>query len=56
MHTDPVDQNGTDLPRVVENFCDEKHKVIFTRKKYDEKHLNYLYNCSDAHMFMTENE
>ena len=57
MHTDPVDENGTDLPRVVENFCiPEKHKVIFTGKKYDEKHLNYLYNCSDAHMFMTDNE
>jgi len=56
MHTDPVDQNGTDLPRVVENFCDKRHKVIFTNTKYDEKHLNYLYNCSDAHMFMTDNE
>ena len=56
MHTDPIDQNGTDLPRVVENFCDERHKVIFTNQKYDEKHLNYLYNCSDAHMFMTDNE
>ena len=56
MHTDPVDDNGTDLPRVVENFCDSRHKVIFTGKKYDEKHLNYLYNCSDAHMFMTDNE
>ena len=57
MHTDPIDQNGTDLPRVVENFCiPGKHKVIFTKQKYDEKHLNYLYNCSDVHMFMTDNE
>ena len=57
MHTDPIDENGTDLPRVVENFCvPNLHKVIFTDKKYDEKHLNYLYNCSDAHMFMTDNE
>lgn len=56
MHTDPIDDNGTDLPRVVENFCDERHRVIFTKQKYDEKHLNYLYNCSDCHMFMTDNE
>ena len=57
MHTDKVDDNGTDLPRVVENFCNpKKHKVIFTNKKYDDKRLNYLYNCSDAHMFMTDNE
>ena len=57
MHTDPVDDNGTDLPRVVENFCNpEIHKVKFSTTKLDTKHLNYLYNCSDAHMFMTDNE
>ena len=57
MHTDPVDQNGTDLPAVVETFCDPaKHKVRFSKDKLDTKHLNYLYNLSDAHMFMTDNE
>lgn len=57
LHTDPIDDNGTDLPRVIETFCNpKKHKVIFTGQKYDEKHLNYLYNCSDCHMFMTDNE
>ena len=57
MHTDPVDQNGTDLPAVVKTTCDpEIHKVKFDAKKWDEKHLNYLYNCSDCHMFMTDNE
>jgi len=57
MHTEPIDNNGTDLRAVVETLCDpKKHKVVFSDKKYDEKHLNYLYNCSDAHMFMTDNE
>jgi len=57
MHTDPVDQNGTDLPAVVEAVCDpEIHKVKFDAQKWGEKQLNYLYNCSDAHMFMTDNE
>ena len=57
MHTDPVDQNGTDLPAVVEATCDPKiHKVKFDPIKWSEKELNYLYNCSDAHMFMTDNE
>ena len=57
MHTDPVDENGTNLYKVVENICDPKiHKVKFSDKKLDEKQLNYLYNCSDAHMFMTDNE
>lgn len=57
LHTDPVDQNGTDLPAVVENFCDPQiHKVKFSNKKYPANQLNYLYNISDCHIFMTDNE
>ena len=57
MHTDPVDNNGTDLPVVVEAFCNpEIHKVKFSIKKLPENELNYLFNVSDAHMFMTDNE
>ena len=57
MYTDPVDENGTDLPAVVEAFCNPKiHKVKFDKAKWPEKELNYLYNISDAHMFMTDNE
>ena len=57
MHTDPVDQHGTDLPAVIENFCDPNiHKVKISSKKLENKHLNYLYNASDCHMFFTDNE
>ena len=57
MHTDPVDNNGTDLPAVIEATCDPKiHKTKFSTGKIDHKHLNYLFNLSDAHMFMTDNE
>ena len=57
MHTDPIDQNGTDLPAVVEAFCNpEKHNVKFSTSKLHQKQLNYVYNISDAHMFMTDNE
>ena len=57
MHTDPVDQHGTDLPAVIENFCDPNiHKVKISSKKLENKHLNYLYNVSDCHMFFTDNE
>ena len=32
LHTDPVDDNGTDLPAVIETTCDPKiHKVKFSR-------------------------
>ena len=57
MHTDPIDGNGTDLPAVAEAFCNpEVHKVKFDGVKWNEKELNYLYNISDCHMFMTDNE
>ncbi len=57
LHTDPVDNAGTDLPAVVKAFCDpEIHNVTISTGKLDTKNLNYLYNLSDAHMFMTDNE
>ena len=57
LHTERVFEHGTDLPAVVDALCDPKiHKVKFSDKKLDEKELNYLYNCSDAHMFFTDNE
>ena len=57
LHTDPVDPNGTDLPAVITSLCDPKiHKVIISASKYNPKELNYLYNISDCHMFMTDNE
>jgi hypothetical protein len=57
LHTNRVEEHGTDLPRVIEAICDpEIHKVKFSDKKLSHKELNYLYNCSDCHMFMTDNE
>ena len=57
LHTDPVFDHGTDLPAVIETFCDpEIHKVKINGIKFDSTQMNYLYNCSDAHMFMTDNE
>ena len=44
MHTDPVDDNGTDLPRVVENFCDERHRVIFTGKNNSMSFITEVFN------------
>ena len=57
MHTDKVDQNGTDLPAVIEHMCDPKrNKVKFTEGKCSEKGLNYYYNLADAQFMMTDNE
>ena len=46
LHTDPVDDAGTDLPAVSKNIMNG-HNVIFSNKKLDSKHLNYLYNMAD---------
>ena len=57
MKTEAVFEHGTDLNAVIETMCDpETHKVKIIHKRLEEKHMNYLYNCSDAHMFFTDNE
>ena len=47
LHTDPVDQNGTDLPAVVKALANDTN-VIFSQSKLPEKQLNYLYNMVDV--------
>ena len=55
MHTQPVDQNGTDLPVVVKNVCPD-YDVIFSHKKLEDKELCYLYNIADVTINMASNE
>jgi len=47
LHTDPIDQNGTDLPAVVKALA-PKANVIFSSGKIPSNQLNYLYNLSDV--------
>ena len=46
LHTDPVDNAGTDLPALVNALCD--YDVAFSNQKLDRKHLNFLYNFVDV--------
>jgi len=55
MHTQPVDQNGTDLPEVVRNICPD-YEILFSHEKMDEEHLNFLYNTADVQVNMASNE
>jgi len=55
MHTQPVDDNGTDLPAVVRAICPE-HKVYFSDKKLEPNQLNYLYNMVNVTVNMASNE
>ena len=57
LKTEASFEHGTDLNAVIDSLCDpEIHKVKIINERFDDKGLNYLYNCSDAHMFMTDNE
>ena len=48
MHTQPKDENGTDLVAVAEALCDPSYcNVIFSNQQLDSKYLNYLYNMAD---------
>ena len=55
MHTQPRDENGTDLP-VVANTLAPDCKVYFSANKLDTKQLNWLYNMADVTINMASNE
>ena len=55
MHTHRVDENGTDLPSVVNEMCSE-YDVIFSDQKLDRQHLNWLYNMADVQINIASNE
>ncbi len=55
LHTQPVDQNGTDLPAVVKEICPDLN-IIFSTNKLSSQHLNYLYNICDVTINLASNE
>ena len=55
MHTQPVDDNGTDLPEVARTLCPD-YKVYFSANKLEANKLNYLYNMVDVTVNMASNE
>ena len=57
LHTQPHDENGTDLPAVVDLVCDpEYQKVVFSVARYVPADMNLLYNVSDAVALVSSNE
>ncbi len=47
LHTDVVDDNGTDLMAVKTALAPKSH-IVFSTSKMDSKYLNYLYNIADV--------
>lgn len=56
MHTQAVDENGTDLYAVREALCDENTNVFFSQDKLDTPQMNLLYNAADVGLLITSNE
>jgi hypothetical protein len=56
MHTQAVDENGTDLYAVREALCDDHVNVYFSQDKLDTPQMNLLYNVADVGMLITSNE
>jgi glycosyltransferase involved in cell wall biosynthesis len=56
LHTQPIDENGTDLHAVVETLVPEYCNIIFTQGRYGPKEMNYLYNLADVQILLTSNE
>jgi len=55
MHTQPVDENGTDLPTVIRD-CAADIKVIFSTDRLAPRQLNLLYNIGDVTINIASNE
>jgi len=58
LHTQVVDDNGTDLEAVREMLfgSDSKYNIIFSNQVLDPRGMNLLYNCSDVQILLTNNE
>jgi glycosyltransferase involved in cell wall biosynthesis len=55
MHTQPVDENGTDLPKVIEAVANGRN-IIFSDKRRTVEELNLLYNIADCTINIANNE
>ena len=58
-HCTPVDDNGTDLPRVHRHLCPE-YDVCFTYqtdgRPFEDKEMNLLFNSADVYINLASNE
>lgn len=55
MHTQPVDENGTDLFAVKNAICPD-YKVLFSDHAVDNKIMNFYYNIADVTVNIGSNE
>ena len=60
LHTQAIDNNGTNLPAVIEMLCghnkDNRYNIFIDEQKYDVEKMNWLYNSTDVQIQLTSNE
>ena len=58
LHTQIIDDNGTDLDAVCKFLFDDnpKYNIIFSQQPLHPQQMNYLYNMSDVQILLTSNE
>ena len=58
MHTQPVDENGTDLYAVKDMIFgyNKQYNIIFDQNKYSTPAMNLLYNATDGCALISSNE
>jgi len=57
LHTDPVDENGTDLPAVRDLFCDPEYvNVEICGLRFNVNEMNLMYNMADVIALISSNE
>lgn len=56
MHTQAVDENGTDLNKVRDAICSDSTRIFFSQNKLHTAQLNVLYNLADATTLISSNE
>lgn len=57
LHTNPSDENGTNLVEVIDTLCPElKDNIKFTMMQFDQTRMNALYNSCDVVVNVASNE
>ena len=57
LHTQPVDENGTDLITFIDHVCPNiTDKIIFTNARFNSLEMNALYNSCDTVINIASNE
>ena len=57
LHTQPADQNGTDLIALIEYlFPEDSERIMFSTQKLSSEQMSWLYNISDGTILLSSNE